>query len=148
MSAYDGLLPHDHFYIEVLRDAAARAADAVLLVAVDDDQLLGTVTLVPEGGPLSEIAEPDEAEFRMLAVAPAAQGRGIGTALLRRVLDDSRAAGRTRGRVLQPAEHARGAHDLPAARLRAPARARLVAGARRRPARLPRHALMADVPTP
>ena len=31
----------------------------------------------------------------MLAVSPAAQGRGIGTALLRHVLDDSRAAGRT-----------------------------------------------------
>ena len=57
VSAYDGLLPHDHFYIEVLRDAATRAADAVLLVAVDGDQLLGTVTFVPEGGPLSEIAD-------------------------------------------------------------------------------------------
>ena len=148
VSAYEGLLPQDHFYIEVLRDAAARAADAGLLVAVDGDELLGTVTFVPEGGPLSEIAEPDESEFRMLAVSPAAQGRGIGTALLQRVLDDSRAAGRTRGRLLQPAEHARGAHDLPAARLRAPARARLVAGARRRSAGVRRRALMADAPTP
>jgi ribosomal protein S18 acetylase RimI-like enzyme len=94
VSAYEGLLPQDHFYLEVLRDAAARAADAHLLVAVDGDELLGTVTFVPEGGPLSEIAEPDESEFRMLAVAPAAQGRGIGTALLQRVLDESRAAGR------------------------------------------------------
>ena len=80
----------------MLRDAATRAADADLLVAVDGDQLLGTVTFVPEGGPLSEIATPEEAEFRMLAVSPAAQGRGIGTALLQRVLDDSRAAGRPR----------------------------------------------------
>ena len=61
VSAYDGLLPQDHFYIEVLRDAAARAADAVLLVAVDGDELLGTVTFVPDGGPLAEIAAPTRA---------------------------------------------------------------------------------------
>ena len=94
VSAYAGLLPHDHFYLDVLRDAAGRAADAELLVAVDDDELLGTVTFVPSGGPLAEISRADESEFRMLAVSPAAQGRGIGTALLRQVLDASRAAGR------------------------------------------------------
>ena len=87
------MLPHDHFYLDVLRDAAARAADAELLVAIDSDELLGTVTFVPSGGALSEISRADESEFRMLAVAPAAQGRGIGTALLRHVLDASRAAG-------------------------------------------------------
>jgi ribosomal protein S18 acetylase RimI-like enzyme len=92
--AYADLLPGDHYYIDVLRDAATRAADAVLLVATDGDKLLGTVTFVPDGGPLQEISAPDETEFRMLAVSPTAQGRGIGTALLRRVLDDSRAAGR------------------------------------------------------
>ena len=52
--------------------------------------MLGTVTFVPDGGPLGEIAGPGEAEFRMLAVDPAAHGRGVGTALLQRVLDDSR----------------------------------------------------------
>jgi ribosomal protein S18 acetylase RimI-like enzyme len=92
--AYEPFVSGDHLYIEVLRDAAARAADALLLVATDEDALLGTVTYVPEGGPLGEIAGPDESEFRMLAVSPAAQGRGIGTALLRHVLDESRAAGR------------------------------------------------------
>jgi ribosomal protein S18 acetylase RimI-like enzyme len=111
VSAYEGLLGDDHFYIEVLRDAASRAADAVLLVAVEDDELLGTVTFVPEGGPLQEIAEPDESEFRMLAVSPAAQGRGIGTALLQRVLDDSRAAGR-RAVVCSSQPAMRAAHSI------------------------------------
>ena len=77
----------DHHYVEVLRDVGARAAEAELLVATDED-LLGTVTYVPEGGPFGEIAGPDETEFRMLAVAPEAQGRGVGSALLRHVLDE------------------------------------------------------------
>ena len=74
---------------------AGRASAAELLVAADPDdgRVLGTVTYVPDGGPLGEIAGPREAEFRMLAVDPAAQGRGVGTALLRRILDDSRARG-------------------------------------------------------
>jgi ribosomal protein S18 acetylase RimI-like enzyme len=72
-----------------------RASAAELLIAADPDDggVLGTVTYVPDGGPLGEIAGPHEGEFRVLAVGPAAQGRGVGTALLRRVLDDSRARG-------------------------------------------------------
>ena len=55
-------------------------------MAEEAGQLLGTVTFVPDGGPLGEIAEPHETEFRMLAVDPSAQGRGVGTALTRHVL--------------------------------------------------------------
>ena len=69
-------------YVAVLRDAArARPRPSCWSPR---EQLLGTVTFVPDGGPLGEIAGPDETEFRMLAVDPAAQGRGVGTALLRR----------------------------------------------------------------
>jgi len=84
-------------YRDVLRDVARRAAGAEVLVAADagDGRVLGTVTFVPDGGPLGEIAGPDETEFRMLAVDPAAQGRGVGAALVRHVLDESRARGRT-----------------------------------------------------
>ena len=82
-------------YVDVLRDVPRRAADAQLLVATDPDGagVVGTVTFVPDGGLLGEIALPHETEFRMLAVDPAAQGRGVGTALLRRVVDDSRRPG-------------------------------------------------------
>ena len=88
VAAYEPFLEHTGHYADVLRDAAARAAAAELLVAVDE-QLLGTITFVPEGGPLGEIAAGDETEFRMLAVSPAAQGRGVGTALMRRVVDET-----------------------------------------------------------
>ena len=96
VAAYAPFVAGDHHYLAVLRDVARRASEAELLVAVepDDGRLLGTVTFVPDGGPLGEIAGPYEAEFRMLAVDPAAHGRGVGTALLRRVLDDSRRRGK------------------------------------------------------
>ena len=95
VAAYAPFLTGDHHYVDVLRDVPRRAEAAELLIAAepDDGRVLGTVTYVPDGGPLGEIAGPDEAEFRMLAVDPAAQGRGVGSALLRRVLDASRARG-------------------------------------------------------
>jgi ribosomal protein S18 acetylase RimI-like enzyme len=93
VDAYGDLVDRASSYREVLRDAASRARSAELLVATDE-QLLGTITFVRDGGPMGEIARDDETEFRMLAVSPAAQGRGIGTALLQHAIDASRADGR------------------------------------------------------
>ena len=83
-------------YSDTLRDVATRAAGAEVLVAAGDGTVLGTVTFVPHGGPLGEIATPQETEFRMLAVDPAAQGRGVGSALMAHIVDASRALGRER----------------------------------------------------
>jgi predicted N-acetyltransferase YhbS len=75
-------------YARQLRDARARFERSELLVAVDDeDNVLGTVAIAPPGTPMREIARDDQLEFRMLAVAPAARGRGVGEALARRVVD-------------------------------------------------------------
>jgi GNAT superfamily N-acetyltransferase len=93
-AAYAPFLGPGGRYVDVLRDVAARAAAAQVLVAADDGDLLGTVTFVPDGGPLGEIAAPSETEFRMLAVDPAAQGRGVGRSLLERVLAESRRPGK------------------------------------------------------
>ena len=82
-------------YESKLRDVAGRAAAADVLVAENGTGLLGTVTFVLYG-PLREIGTPEEAEFRMLAVDPAAGGRGIGTRLVQECIDRSRAAGCTR----------------------------------------------------
>jgi ribosomal protein S18 acetylase RimI-like enzyme len=109
--AYAPFVGGDHMYLAELRDVARRAAQAELLVAADDGRVRGTVTFVPDGGTFGEIAGPQEAEFRMLAVDPAARGRGVGTALLRRVLDDSRRRGRT-GVVCSSLPEMRAAHRI------------------------------------
>ncbi len=111
VAAYAPLMPGDDHYVATLRDVARRAAEAVLLVAVDGGEVLGTVTFVPDGGALGEIAGPGESEFRMLAVGPAAQGRGVGTALLRRVLDDSLRGGKE-GVVCSSRPDMRAAHHI------------------------------------
>jgi ribosomal protein S18 acetylase RimI-like enzyme len=79
------------FYIERLRDVATRAREAEVWVAEIDDEVVGAVTWTPLGSPWREIAEEGEAEFRMLAVDPAAQGRGVGRALVAHLIELARA---------------------------------------------------------
>ncbi|NNG18446.1 GNAT family N-acetyltransferase [Naumannella sp. ID2617S] len=87
-------MPPEQEYWRMLRDVAGRAAGSEVWVAVDaDGSLLGTVTWCGPGSPHRQISRDGEAEFRMLAVAPAAQGRGVGGLLLAAVLDRARADG-------------------------------------------------------
>ena len=103
------LLSAHPVYADTLRSLGADGRGEVL-VAVDrvrdragtgagvgaGHEILGTIMLDPwHAG--SEIAQgPDEAEIRGLAVAPAAQGRGIGAGLVRAVIDRATARGARR----------------------------------------------------
>ena len=91
-------LPGSHMtggYETELADVARRAAEAEVLVAAGDGALAGCVTFVPDHrNPWAEGLRPDEASIRMLAVDPAAQGRGAGCALLDACTDRARALGR------------------------------------------------------
>lgn len=99
----DGFMSATDDYVSVLADAVGRAGQAELWVAVDEQddpgqegrvgQILGTVTFCPLGSAYREIGRPDEGEFRMLAVAKEARGRGVGQALVQHCLDRSRALG-------------------------------------------------------
>jgi ribosomal protein S18 acetylase RimI-like enzyme len=76
-------------YRAVLADVASRAEHGTVLAAVDGDtgEVLGAVTFVLPGSAFAELSREGEAEFRALAVAPAAQGRGVGTALARACIE-------------------------------------------------------------
>jgi ribosomal protein S18 acetylase RimI-like enzyme len=95
LAAYEvsGQLGPETQYRRALVDVAGRARDGTLLVAVDESTArpLGTVLFVLPGSRYAELARDGEAEFRMLAVAPGAQRRGVGRLLvadcLRRAAD-------------------------------------------------------------
>ncbi|HSL32611.1 MAG TPA: GNAT family N-acetyltransferase [Candidatus Limnocylindrales bacterium] len=97
VAAYYGV-PDDqtHGYVSELRDVAGRAGACLVLVAVDaSGRVLGAVTYVDgPGNAWAELEREDEAGFRMLAVAPDAQGRGIGRLLAQAVIARARTAGR------------------------------------------------------
>lgn len=77
--------------LQLLRDAAARAVDAELLVAVDaDDRILGTATLLRPGSELTRQSRDGEAELRLLAVLPEARRLGLGGALMREAIERAR----------------------------------------------------------
>ena len=85
-------------YLEEIADVAGRAARTTILVAVDDDRIIGSATLELDGR-TSEDAEPlalDEAHIRMLGVHPDARRAGVGKQLMAACEASARAAGRTR----------------------------------------------------
>lgn len=92
-----GHLTEGSTYVQTLADAGRRAAGAELWVAVDDAQgrVLGTVTFAAPGTAFHEIAEAGEADVRMLAVDPNAQGQGVGAALMVRCVERARELGLT-----------------------------------------------------
>ncbi|MEU4671163.1 GNAT family N-acetyltransferase [Amycolatopsis sp. NPDC023774] len=107
----DGLLSDEVGYESELRDVAHRAEHAELLVAVDGAAVLGTVAVVRPGTSYAEISREGELEFRMLAVAGSARGRGIGEALTRAVLERARQLGLGKV-VLSSLDRMRTAHRL------------------------------------
>jgi ribosomal protein S18 acetylase RimI-like enzyme len=77
-------------------DVAARAAWGAVLVAVDGEQIVGATSLLRALTPKARLAVEGEAEIRLLAVDPAAQGGGIGDALVVASIDLARQWGVSR----------------------------------------------------
>jgi ribosomal protein S18 acetylase RimI-like enzyme len=89
VAAYRALgLPDGSEYAETLR-GFGWGGDCAVLVAADEtgSNILGTITLEPFD-PASELARDDtEADVRAFAVAPHAQGQGVGRKLLLAVIE-------------------------------------------------------------
>lgn len=110
--AADGFVSAGSPYAEDLRDAASRSREAELYVAVDEHgALLGTVTYCPEGSTYQEVAGDREGEFRMLAVAPEARGRGVAEAMVRMCVERSEELGYD-ALVLSSMPNQRAAHRI------------------------------------
>jgi GNAT superfamily N-acetyltransferase len=86
LAAYDQVGPVGRAYRDIVRDVAGRIDDqTTVLVAVDtanDDAVLGTVTVPSASSSQFEHAPHGDGGFRMLAVSPDAQGRGVGSLLV------------------------------------------------------------------
>ncbi len=91
----DGLLDVNPAYVETLRLLGTDGRGEIL-VAADEDRLLGTAMFEP-WSPESEVARnADEAEIRAFAVAPEARGRGVGRDLVNALVDRAREEGVSR----------------------------------------------------
>lgn len=102
-----GFISPESSYIGRLRDAVSRASEAELLVAVHEGEPTGTVTYCRHGSAWAQLTVPGEAEFRMLAVVPAARGLGLGEALVGRCIARAREDGcRTLRLSTEPVMHA------------------------------------------
>jgi ribosomal protein S18 acetylase RimI-like enzyme len=102
-------------YLERVADVASRGRHALVLGAVEDGRVLGSVTVelddrIPGGHPRPPLA-PDQAHVRMLGVHPDAQRRGIARRLMEVAAEEARRAGK--GRVtLETTEAMRAAQRL------------------------------------
>lgn len=76
-------------YSRTLTDIAARQDG--LVVAEVDGTVAGAVNIAAPGSDMAEIAYDNELEFRMLAVHPDYQRRGVGRALVEHLLQTARA---------------------------------------------------------
>jgi ribosomal protein S18 acetylase RimI-like enzyme len=75
----------------MFRAEAVRARGVVLGARDEQGTLLGTVTLVRGGSAASRLAPRGDAELHLLGVRGEARSRGIGRALIERVMDEAAA---------------------------------------------------------
>lgn len=84
-------------YAAELVDVARRAVESQVLVAVIDGEIVGGVNYTSGPGTYwSTVEGKEEAGIRMLAVAPGAQGSGVGSALVDACVARAKAEGRAR----------------------------------------------------
>ena len=94
--------PRDDEYDALLGDVASRARDAEVevLVGVLDGRIVGCLTFLPSlDNDHAEFVDPNATSFRYFGVDPAAQGSGVGEAMVRWCLDETARLGQQRCRI-------------------------------------------------
>lgn len=113
LAAYEHDYELDPDYRERLLDVAGWDRDHQVWVAEDvsSGELVGAVTTPGEHGAVGRIAQHNDLDFRLLAVAPSARRRGVGRLLVEHVIELARARGRARV-VMNSGPQMTGAHAL------------------------------------
>jgi GNAT superfamily N-acetyltransferase len=92
--------PRDAYYDEVLGDVEGRAHEAVVVVALLDDRIVGCLTYVPDHhNPHAEFDDPKAAGFRYFGVDPAVQGQGVGEAMVQWCIHETKRTHHRRLRI-------------------------------------------------
>ena len=92
--------PRDDEYDEALAAVPERALESDVVIAIIDDQIVGCLTYVADHTHEAyEFVDPDGASFRYFAVSPAAQGSGVGRAMVEWCIARARADGKSRLRI-------------------------------------------------
>ncbi|WP_150462135.1 GNAT family N-acetyltransferase [Nesterenkonia ebinurensis] len=99
-------------YVQHLTEVAERAEQARLLVAEVDGVVAGSATVTDYDGAFAEVSLPGEIEFRMLAVAPEFQGRGVARTLVRHIVAQAQSRPQIHGVALCSLRSMTAAHTL------------------------------------
>ncbi len=89
--------PIDPDYDARLADVRGRAHEADVIVAELDGRLVGCLTFLPShDNPHSDVEDPEATSFRYFGVDPEVQRRGVGEAMVRWCIDETRRLGKRR----------------------------------------------------
>lgn len=107
-----GYIDDEYAYNHILAAIEEGHAGSSLLVAESDGKIVGSVFVTRPGGDFSDVAHDGELEFRMLAVEPGEQHKGIGHRLVEEVIERARRDPDMSGVVLTIAPEMNGQHAL------------------------------------
>lgn len=92
--------PRDDEYDAALADVADRALTSEIVLALNEGEIVGCLTYISDASnPDYEFSDPEGASFRYFAVDQAAQGRGVGAAMVEWCIARARRDGKRRLRI-------------------------------------------------
>ena len=92
--------PREDEYDALLGDVGGRVGDTTVVIALDDDRVVGCLTLLLDPtSPHAEHGDDLAASFRYFGVDPSVQGKGVGESMVQWCIDAARNAGLHRIRI-------------------------------------------------